>query len=136
LLDTKVLDALDKMICDGELEFFDARIWSWSKWERMQKQHCTMVLLWPSYKLTFCFVRQRIRWFANSFGEDDSTAKWVAGEYISDEANDLFNRARSTKDSCVLQYNDSYCTATNMQSWISVRCAKPHATSLTLLRWW
>ena len=49
LLDTKVLDALDKMICDGEPEFLDER--NLKKLEQMRKDakcRCSMVLLWPS----------------------------------------------------------------------------------------
>jgi len=46
LLDTEVLDALDKMIRDGEPEFLDAR--NLKKLEQMRKDakcHCSMVLL-------------------------------------------------------------------------------------------
>jgi hypothetical protein len=46
LLDTKVLDALDKMIRDGEPVFLDAR--NLKKLEQMRKdakRHCSVVLL-------------------------------------------------------------------------------------------
>jgi hypothetical protein len=114
LLDTKVLDALDKMIRDGEPEFLDAR--NLKKLEQMRKDAKTPLFNGSSMtkldaNLSLLEMKSRNGLLDKGFDDllttfeeqDASLAKWVAREHISGEANDLSIGARSTKDSCMLQ---------------------------------